>query len=83
MCHSVMLRMGGFTDPVDDGVESVVVVGGVVDLTDGAVGLVEAVGSLDHVSVSRLPLVLHVAGVLVVDSIFVVVLRVSLKEKCV
>lgn len=82
MGHSVMLRMGCFTDPADDGVESVVVVSGVLDLADGAVGLVEAVGSLDHVSVSRFPLVLHVAGVLVVDSIFVVVVRVCLKERC-
>lgn len=77
----VMLGMGGLADPADDSVEPVVVVSGVVHLTDGSVGLVEAVGSLDHVAVSGFRLVLHVAGVLIVDSIFEVVVRMSLREK--
>jgi hypothetical protein len=75
------LRMNGFADLLDHGVESAVVVSGVVYLADGAVWFVEAVGSFDHVAISCLPLVLHVAGVEVVDSIVIVVVRVSLQRK--
>lgn len=53
----------------DDGVESVVPVGVVVDHPDWAVGLHKAVLTLDYLTVSLLVLVLLVAAVGVVDSV--------------
>lgn len=57
----------------------VVVVSGVLDSSDGAVGLVEGVGALHHVSVADLLLGLLVTGVCVGDRVRVLVLRVSLQ----
>ena len=60
-----------------DSVESVDRVSGVVDHTTGAIGLQEAVLSLDDVSVTGLVLVLEVSGDSVLDVVGVVVLRVG------
>ena len=62
---------------VDDGVESVVVVGGVLDGALAAVGLDEGVAALDYVTVAGLLLGLDVAGVGVVDAVAVAVLGVG------
>jgi hypothetical protein len=70
-----VMRLAGF---VDDGVESVVLVSGVLDGADGAVGVVDGVFSLDHITVPGFPLVLEVTGVGIVNSIVVVVLGVGL-----
>ena len=63
------LGMHGVSAPLDDGVESSVLVCGVVNGADGAVGLVKAVGSLDGVSFTLLLLVLDVASMFVFNSI--------------
>jgi len=65
--------------PVHHCVEAVVLVGGVLDGADGAVGVVDCVLALDHVAVPRLPLVLEVAGVRIVHSVVKLVLGVRLK----
>jgi hypothetical protein len=65
---------GGGVDGVsglgDDGVESVVGVGGVVDGAGGAVSLDQGVVSLDDISVASLGLALLVAGVGISHSVF-------------
>jgi len=59
---------------LDDGVETVVVVSGVFDGADRAVGFDEAVGSLDvTVAVAVFGLAVHVVGVWVVYAVFEVV----------
>ena len=74
----VVVRVVRHALPLDDCVESVVVVGGVLDHPDGSVGFVEAVGTLDRVTVPRLPLALEVAGLAVAHSVVEVVLGVGL-----
>lgn len=54
---------------VDDRVESVVVIGGVVDGAHGTVGLDQRVLSLDDVAVALLSLGLDVAGVGILDAV--------------
>lgn len=61
--------MGDWSGLVDDGIESVVVVGGVVDSANGTVGLHQRVLSLDHVAVTLLGLRLDVSGVGVLDAV--------------
>lgn len=61
------LRSGGSL--VDDRVESVVVISGVVDGAHGTVRLHQRVLSLDHISVALLHLGLDVAGVVILDSV--------------
>lgn len=61
------------TRPLDFSVESVLVVGGVVDFPESAVGLLEGVVSLHDVSVSALVLALDVVSVWVVYAVFEVV----------
>ena len=65
---------------VDDGVESVVVVGGVVDGADRTVGLNQRVLALDDISVALLGLRLDVTGMRVLDAVVERVLRVGLRE---
>lgn len=65
-----MVAMGGRSS-VDDSVEAVVLVGGVVNSSDRAVWFDQAVRTLDDISVAGLMLRLHVSGVVVVDSVFV------------
>jgi len=62
-------RVMSGTGLVDDRVETVVVVGGVGDFAGGAVGFHQTVLALDHVSVSLFPLVLDVAGVVVLYAV--------------
>lgn len=64
---------------VDDGIEAVHIIGGIVDGTDGTVGLDERVLTLDDVAVAHLMLGLNVAGVTVMDAIVERVFRVRLK----
>jgi hypothetical protein len=74
------LWMYGMAAPVHHGVESVVVVGGVFNGADSAVGFVEAVGALDNISVTLLVLALDVTGVVVLDSVFELILGVGLEK---
>ena len=60
--------------PSDDSVESVVLVGGVVDGTTETVSVNKGVATLDIVSVTGLVLALDVSGVLIMDVISEVVL---------
>lgn len=62
-------RVVGRARLVDDRVEPVVVVGGVGDFPGGAVRLDQAVLAFDHVAVPLFPLVLDVAGVVVLDAV--------------
>lgn len=64
---------------VDNSVEPVVVICGVRDCADGAVGLDQTVLPLDYVTVSLLPLVLDVTGVIVLHPVVVGVLWVCLE----
>lgn len=59
---------------MDLSVESVLVVGGVVDFSDGSVGFLESVISLYDVTVPSLVLALDVVGVWVVNAVFEFVL---------
>jgi len=61
------------SDLLDFGVESVVMVGGVVDFPGGAIGLLQSVVSLDNIAFPGLVLALDVTGVGVVDGVFEVV----------
>uniref|UniRef100_A0A182IQL9 Uncharacterized protein n=1 Tax=Anopheles atroparvus TaxID=41427 RepID=A0A182IQL9_ANOAO len=63
---------------VDDGVESVVVIGGVVDGAHRAVGFDQRVLSLDDVTVALLSLRLDVSGMRVLDAVVERVFRVGL-----
>lgn len=61
---------------VHDGVEAVVVVSGVGDCADRAVGLHQAVLTLHYIPVALLPLVLHIPRVVVLHTVVVRVLGV-------
>ena len=69
---------------VDDGIESVVVIGGVINSSDGTVGFDEGVLSLDNISVTLLGLGLDVSGMGVLDSVVEGVLGVGdgLSDDC-
>jgi len=62
----------------DLSVESVMLVGSVLDGTGGAVGLHQAVLTLNNISVSLLGLLFDVSCVLVINSVFELVLRMCL-----
>lgn len=62
---------------VDDGVESVVVIGSVVDSSDRAIRFNQAVLSLDDISVAFLGLALDVSGMRVLDAVVERVFRVG------
>jgi len=55
--------------PADHRVETRFRSGGVLDQPHGAIGFQDAVRSLDHVALARLPLALHVVRVRVVDCV--------------
>lgn len=55
---------------VYDGIEAIVLVGGVVDGTNGTIGLHERVLTLDGVAVACLVLRLDIAGVEVIHAVF-------------
>jgi len=76
---AVMLGVVRLAGLVDDGVESIVLVGGVLDGADGAVGVVNGVLALDNVAVAGFPLVLEVSGMRVVHCVVKLVLGVGLK----
>jgi hypothetical protein len=60
---------------LDDGAEPVVLVGSVFNSAGGSIGLNQAVGALDHVAISGLPLVLNVTGMRVVNGVVEFVVR--------
>jgi len=64
---------------VDDGVEAIVVIGGVLHGAHRTIGLHQGVGSLDDITITHLVLRLHVSGVRVSHSVVVVVLGVGLR----
>lgn len=66
------------SDFLDDRVEAVVIVGGVLDDPHAAVRLVNAVRAVNDVAVPHLVLRLHVAGVRIVHSVIEGVLRMGL-----
>ena len=70
----------GLSCPLHDGVEPVVLVRGVLHSADGAICIVNTIGSLHHVPISRLPLVFHVPGMGIVYCVVELVLRVSLSK---
>lgn len=70
----------GVSWAADDGVEPVVVVGGVVHGADGTVGLHQRVGPFDDVPVADLVLALVVSGVPILDAVVELVLGVGLQE---
>ncbi|KAF0702253.1 Uncharacterized protein FWK35_00033259, partial [Aphis craccivora] len=74
VCWGRVSWLVGWCGVLDDGVETVVVVSGVFDGTDGSVGFDEAVGSFNvTVSVAVFGLAVHVVGVWVVYAVFEVV----------
>jgi len=60
-------RMTSLASPLHYSVKTVVFVGSVINGADGSVCLHNTVGTLHHVSISRLPLALDVTGVRVVN----------------
>lgn len=71
----------GVARPGDHGVETVVLVGGVVNSTDGTIGFHKGVLALYHISVTALVLGFVVSGVGIFNAIFELVFGVSLKQK--
>jgi hypothetical protein len=67
--------------PLHYSIKTVVFVSGVLDSADGSVCVQNTVGTLHHVAISRLPLVLDVAGVGIVYCIVEVIFRVSLRQQ--
>lgn len=74
------LRMYRRSDFLHDGIESVVVVRGVLDDTHASVGLVHAVRAVNDVAVTHLVLRLHVARVRIVHAIIESVPRMRLQQ---
>lgn len=74
------LRVVSLAGAVHHSVEAVVLIGRVLDGTNGAIGVVDGVLSLDHVTVAYLPLRLVVPGVWVVYGVIVLVLGVGLQH---
>lgn len=66
----VVLWVVGVSGPVDFSIETVLLVGCVMDLPDGSVGFLQLVESLDDVAVPRLVLALDVVGMWVVNAVF-------------
>ena len=77
----VRVRVQSLAVPLDDGVESIVVVRGVLDHPDCAISFVEAVRSLDSISVPPFPLALVVAGLAIANAVVEVVLGAALRMK--
>ena len=75
------LRLGVSSRSLYNGAETVVLVSGIINYTGGSVGLNQAVGALDHVAVTGLPLALDVAGVWVVNGVVEFILRWPLINK--
>ena len=65
--------MVGHSDLLDVGLESSLMISHVLDHSLGAIWLVEHVSSLGHVSVTHLPGLLVVAGLVVLHSVVVLV----------
>jgi hypothetical protein len=74
--------MNSVSGLADNSIESVVVVGGVMDGSGGTVGLHQAVVPLHIVTNSLLSLLLDVPSVLILNSVLELVLRRSLGKEC-
>lgn len=79
MTPLLVVRMS-WSSSVDDGVESVMLIGGVVDGSDRAVRFDQGVRSLYNIAVSCLMLTFYVTCLVVVHAIFKCILRVRLIE---
>lgn len=79
---SVVLWVHCFPSSLHHCVEAVVLVGGVFHGSDGAIGFMQAVGTLHHVSVPGLPLTLGVSGFVIADAVIEVVFGIGLKMYC-
>lgn len=77
----VVLGVDSVPTFVDNGVESVILVGRVFDGSHRAVGVVHRVRALQNVSVAVFVLAFHVPGVRVLDSVVERVFRVSLRTQ--
>jgi hypothetical protein len=75
------LGMVSLSHPLHYSVKPVVFVSSVLHSSDGSVCVQNTVGTLHHVAVSRLPLVLDVTGVGVVNCVIELILRVSLRQQ--
>lgn len=75
------LRLGVSSCSLHDSVEAGVFVSGVFNNTGCSVGLNQAVGALDHVAVTGLPLALDVTSVRVVDGVVEFIVRWPLINK--
>lgn len=71
-----MFGVGSVARPVHLSLETVLVVGGVVDSPQSSVGLLQLVVALDHITVTSLLLGLDVVGMRVVHGVLELVLRV-------
>lgn len=65
----------------DDGVESVDIIGGVVDGADGTIGFNQGVLSLHNITITALNLGFHISGETIMDSIVEGVLWVGLQRE--
>lgn len=71
-----MMDSGGAL--VDDCVETVVVIGGVLNGTDRTIGFNQRVGALDNIAIAHLMLRLHITSVGVSNTVVVVVLGIRM-----
>jgi hypothetical protein len=69
------LRLGVSSCSLDNGAETIVLVGDVVNNTSGSVGLNQAVRALDYVAITGLPLALDVTSVWIVNGVVEFVMR--------
>lgn len=81
MRNSYWSMVHGGSALVDDGVEAIVIIGGVLHGAHRTIGLNQGVGALDNITITHLMLRLHIAGVRVSNTIVVVVLGVGLTGK--
>lgn len=65
---------------VDDGVEAIVIIGGVLHGAHRTIGFHKGVRALDNITITHLMLRLHITGVGVGNTVVVVVLGVGLQE---
>ena len=74
-----LLRVSSMATSMNHGVESVVVISGILNCADGAIRFHKRVFSLDSISIAMFALTLDVSGVSIMYPIVELVFRISLK----
>jgi hypothetical protein len=82
--HSLghLLRMGSVSLSVNHSIEPIVLVGHILNPQDGTVGFMKSVLSLDNIPIASLMLRLNITGMVVLNAVLELVLRMGLKNSC-